>query len=83
VHSTRSVPAVDVGLEPKAGAAVVEAVRLVAVRLGALSDGARSGNGAWWRAGIAESVADRVPAPTLARYEIALPPRRTRGATRA
>jgi hypothetical protein len=74
---------VDVALEPKADAAVVEAVRLVAVGLGALSDGARPGHGAWWRAGVAESVEGGIRAPTSAHYEVAPRPRRTRGATRA
>jgi len=76
----------DFTLDPAPDAATSEAVR---VSVAAAGVGVRPGSGdaraAWWHAGVADAVDRAVVSfdPRPLRYDAALSPRSTRGATRA
>ena len=74
----------ELRLVPSADPAVAEAARSAAAHLGFVSAAATAARGRWWGAGIEDGLAARLVAPARGeRYEVALSPRSTRGATRA
>ena len=74
----------ELRLTPRPDPAVAEAARSAAADLSFVSGAATAARARWWEAGIEDGLAARLIAPTRGeRYEVALSPRSTRGATRA